>query len=66
MPQHPDYSGMTVNERLYSAGLLEQWDAAVVSRNRERMLQLLSEVDLEDQADWIVSTVLANPQKYGY
>ncbi len=28
MEPRPDYSGMTVNERLFSAGLLEDWDAA--------------------------------------
>ena len=28
MEPQPDYCGMTVNERFFSAGLLEDWDAA--------------------------------------
>jgi len=37
---------MTVNERLYAAGLLDGWDAAAKSRDRRRMVELLCEVDL--------------------
>lgn len=51
MERQPDYSGMTLNERLFSAGLLMDWDTAVQSRNRKRMVELLSKVDLADQAD---------------
>ena len=63
----PDYSGMTGNERLYAAGLLPEWDAAVKSRNRERMMQLLGEVGLsEDEAALAADAVLANPKRYGF
>jgi hypothetical protein len=37
---------MTINERLFAAGLLDAWDAAVRARNRGRMIELLQEVDL--------------------
>jgi len=46
MPEQVDYSGMTVNERLFSAGILKAWDAAAESRNRKRMVELLSWVGL--------------------
>ena len=68
MKNHPDYGGggMTVNERLYSAGLLDDWDAAARARSRDRMIELLGEVDLGHQAQWIVDTILAKPSKYGF
>jgi hypothetical protein len=31
------------------------------SRNKERMIELLGNVDLGDQAEWITDTILANP-----
>jgi hypothetical protein len=55
---------MTVNERFFSAGLLEDWDAAKKTRDRTRMIDLLSKVDLADQADVIADTILSNPQRY--
>jgi hypothetical protein len=57
---------MTTNERLFDAGLLSKWDAAARSRNRERMIELLGQVDLGDQAEWIADTILSNPRKYGF
>ncbi len=66
MEGKPDYSGMTVNERLFSAGLIADWDVAAHSRNRKRMVELLTKVDLEDEADQIVDTILSNPQRYGF
>ena len=65
MEPRPDYSGMIVNERFFSAGLLEDWDAAKKTRDRTRMIDLLSKVDLADQADVIADTILSNPQRYG-
>jgi predicted ABC-type ATPase len=53
------FSGMTVNERLFEAGLLEEWDAAVHSSNRARMIELLQSVNLADQAVQIVDSLLA-------
>jgi hypothetical protein len=66
MARQPDYGGMTVNERLFSAGLIADWDTAAQSRNRKRMVELLSRVDLTDQADQMADTILANPQRYGF
>lgn len=62
----PRFGGMTVNERLSSAGLVEAWDAAVAKRDRQLGIDLLGRVDLASQAAAIVDAVLADPAKYGY
>jgi hypothetical protein len=52
--------GMTVNERLFAAGLLPAFDAAVASRDEDRLRSLLGEVFLHDaDADAVVRSVLA-------
>jgi len=60
------YAGMTVNERLWEAGILEAWESATISRNRDRMVALLGEVELSEQAERIADTVLADPKRYGF
>ena len=64
MKSPEDYRGMTTNERLWTAGLMEEWDAAMQSRDRERMIEILSKVGLASQAVSIADTVLANPWRY--
>jgi len=59
-----DYSGLTVNERLYSAGLSEKFDDAIRSRNRDAALSILLAVEVSDAAK-SVDLVLANPKSYG-
>ena len=66
MKDKPDYSGMTVNERLFAAGLLDAWDEAVRGRNRSRMIEVLLEVGLAHDAEPISDAVLANPKFYGF
>lgn len=62
-----DYGGMTVNERLFAAGLVEQFDAAISSGDRQRAIEILVQVSLSDvSAGETVDAVLANPEKYGY
>jgi hypothetical protein len=61
-----DFSGMTVNERLYAAGPLVQFDAAAPSRDDEEMVRLLKQVELSvEQAEETSQAVLADPGKYG-
>jgi hypothetical protein len=60
------YSGMTVNERLSEAGIMDAWDTAAISRNRDRMIELLGQVELSDQAEQIIDTILADPKRYGF
>jgi hypothetical protein len=42
------YAGMTLNERLVDAGLMEAFDAAVRARDRAEMIRLLRDVEVED------------------
>lgn len=58
---------MTVNERLYNAGLHDAWDNAVINRDRSRMIEILMATDIaKPQGERTADAVLANPQKYGY
>ena len=42
-----DYSGMTVNERLYLSGKLDKFDNAVSQKNVNEVVKILKEVDLK-------------------
>jgi hypothetical protein len=59
------FAGMTVNERLFYAGTVDRWDAAVRRRDRAAMIALLTQVEVVDP-DEIVDAVLANPHTYGF
>ena len=59
------FDGMTVNERLFSVGLLDQFDDAVRVGDKAQMIAILGRVDLGDQAEQIAETVLAHPTRYG-
>jgi hypothetical protein len=54
-----DFAGMTVNERLYLAGLLPRFDAATRAADRNALIDLLGQVDLADQAAAIADGVLS-------
>ena len=58
---------MTTNERLFTGGLLDEWDAAAKSRDRNSMIEILKRVEFtHDEAASIADRVLANPEKYGF
>jgi hypothetical protein len=59
------YAGMTLNERLFEAGLVEAFDAAAVARNHSEMIRILMELDVDDAA-WPTDMILQNPKKYGF
>lgn len=42
------YAGMTVNERLYVGGLLDQFEEAVSKKNKEEAVRILEEVELTE------------------
>lgn len=61
------YGEMTVNERLFAAGLIQQFDAAISSGDREGAIEILLRAALSGvSAGETVDAVLANPEKYGY
>ena len=63
----PKYGGMTTNERLFVAGLLDQVDHAARLRDKERMIRILRQVEIsETNAGTIVEAVLAEPKRYGF
>jgi hypothetical protein len=42
------YRGMTVNERLYVSGLMEEFDEAVEKKDVDRVVLILYKVELSD------------------
>jgi len=65
MGDRRQYQGMTVNERLFEAGLLEAFANAARARDRSEMIRILTEVEVDDAA-WSADTILETPQKYGF
>ncbi len=43
------YAGMTVNERLYASGLMDECDRAVREKNTTEVVRILKEVELTDE-----------------
>jgi len=42
------YSGMTVNERLYASGLLDNFEQAISEKNTDEAVRILRKVELTD------------------
>jgi hypothetical protein len=58
---------MTVNERLFTAGLLAAFDAAARGRDRGGLVALLERVELyPDEAAETADAILREPRRYGY
>jgi len=53
---------MTLTERLEKAGIFDEWDAAVSSKNRFQLIELLCKVGLSEQAVWISEAALYGPK----
>jgi hypothetical protein len=65
--ERPEFGGMTVNERLVTAGLIGQFDAAIDAGDRHRAMDLLRQVAMsESSAAATVDAVLADPSRCGY
>jgi hypothetical protein len=59
------FAGMTVNERLFAAGVLSRWDDACRRRDRQSMIEVLCEVEFSAvQAASTVDQTLAHPEVY--
>jgi len=64
MAERSRYEGMTTNERLFDAGILQAFSDAVSTRDRAEMIRLLASVDIEEPA-WSADTILQEPERYG-
>jgi hypothetical protein len=42
------YKGMTVNERLYVSGLMDEYDKAVKEKNIDKIREILQKVELNE------------------
>lgn len=63
----PAMGGMTVNERLHRFGLMPAFDDAVRSRKVEAVIAVLRQAQCsQSQAEYTATTLLANPERYGY
>ena len=61
------YGGMTVNERLFVSGLIDEFDAAVRGRDRDAMIGVLMKVALTQKGvGQTTDVILADPSHYGY
>lgn len=62
MASEKNDSGMTVNERLYAAGLLDAFYRAANKRDKGEMIALLMSVDFErPQAEEAAESIINNP-----
>jgi len=67
IPSKEELKGMTVNERLFSCGLFDDWDIAVKNRDKNEMIKILIKTELtQEQALETTTTILENPKKYGF
>ena len=61
-PEESPYSAMTVNERLFVAGVLEEFDRAAFAKNDDKIRDVLAQVDIGDEdADKIIEWVKNSP-----
>ncbi len=44
-----NFAGMTVNERLFVAGLMDSFDKAVADNNKEEVILILKKVNLNSE-----------------
>lgn len=62
-----EFLGMTVNERLYSFGLMDQFDSAIQRRDEAKAISILMEAELNAQsAKETVEAIMKSPGEYGY
>ena len=43
------YRGLTVNERLYVSGLIDDFDNAVSKKNKVKIIEILKKVEINDE-----------------
>jgi hypothetical protein len=52
-------AGMTLNERLYSRGLLERFDEARATEDREELRAILTQLEVSN-VDWVLDQLIAS------
>ena len=57
MCKNKKYKGMTVNERLYISGLLDEFDIAVKNKDIDRIKSILKKVELNESS---IKSILKN------
>jgi hypothetical protein len=61
------YAGMTVNERLFEADLMADFDRAARNGDKNKMVEILIKVELSlAQAQETSDAIVKNPKMYGY
>jgi len=55
--EQPDLAGMTLNERLWVTGLSDEFERARKRRDRERVVELLREVEVTD-VEWTAREIM--------
>lgn len=59
--------GLTLNERLRVAGLVDKFDAAIAAGDQAEAVKLLVKTGLrKPEAEDKVNNILADPRAYGY
>jgi molecular chaperone GrpE (heat shock protein) len=43
------YAGMTVNERLWASGLMDEFERAIIEKNTDEAIRILTEVELTEE-----------------
>jgi molecular chaperone GrpE (heat shock protein) len=43
------YAGMTVNERLWASGLMDEFERAISEKNTDEAVRILTEVELTEE-----------------
>jgi hypothetical protein len=61
------FSGMTLNEMLFEAGLIKEFDKAVKEKNETALIQVLQKINIPTQnAKKIINTIFNDLKKYGF
>jgi hypothetical protein len=61
------FSGMTLNEMLFEAGLIKEFDKAVKEKNESALIQVLQKINIPTQnAKKIINTIFNDLKKYGF
>ena len=62
-----NYSGMTLNERLFVSELMDKFETAVIAKDRKTLIDILEKVDIKfNEAEGTIDMIFSNPKKYGF